>query len=79
MIKGAAILKDGVMYTGKNHAEIFQKTLPLGCLRNGYQGFVTTDGMFVNRIDALLIAKANNQIITKHGSPQELYSEDLYM
>lgn len=43
------------------------------------QGFITNKGRFVDRKEALVIAKANNQIIRDIGyEPKELYSEMLY-
>lgn len=44
----------------------------------GEQGFLTNHGQFVGRIGALQIAKQAGQIITKHGNPHELYSEDIW-
>lgn len=48
-------------------------------LKEQEQGFITNFGRFVNRKEALAIAKQNNQI--KYGigyDPDELYSEMLY-
>lgn len=43
------------------------------------QGFITNLGRFVDRKEALQIAKANNQIRNDLGyEPDELYSEMLY-
>lgn len=43
------------------------------------QGFVTTNGRFVDRRDGLKIALKNNQILDKKEiRGDELYSEDLY-
>ncbi|THA09433.1 hypothetical protein [Rodentibacter pneumotropicus] len=43
------------------------------------QGFITNFGRFINRKEALEIAKANNQIRFDIGyEPDELYSEMLY-
>ncbi|CDF98294.1 hypothetical protein ACIRXL_02895 [Avibacterium paragallinarum] len=43
------------------------------------QGFLTNKSRFVNRKEALAIAKANNQIKFDIGyEPDELYSEMLY-
>jgi hypothetical protein len=41
------------------------------------QGFYTTEGRFVDRKEALLIATVAKQIIHKHPDYLELYSEDL--
>lgn len=47
--------------------------------RKNVQGFITNKGRFVDRKEALEIAKANNQIIRDIGyEPKELYSEMLY-
>lgn len=44
------------------------------------QGFMTNKGRFVNREDALKIAKEQGQILRLSGSPNPniLFSEDLY-
>lgn len=43
------------------------------------QGFYTNKGRLVSREEALVIAKANNQIVRYIGyNPDELYSEMLY-
>lgn len=42
------------------------------------QGFVTSLNRFVDRKEAWIIAKANNQIIRQSGGEGVLYSEDLY-
>lgn len=43
------------------------------------QGFITNKGRFVDRKEALEIAKQNNQIKFDIGyPPEELYSEMLY-
>lgn len=49
-------------------------------LLNWEQGFLTNKGRFVNRKEAMEIAKAQNQVIRLSGSPNSdiLFSEDLY-
>ena len=44
------------------------------------QGFITNKGRFVNRKEAMKIARAQNQIMRLSGSsnPDILFSEDLY-
>jgi len=42
------------------------------------QGFVTSKGRFVNREEGLTIAKDRRQIVRKHPTPDELYSEDMW-
>lgn len=79
MIVASAILKNGEIYTGKRHSDIFRDTLPLGCLKgdDSIQGFVTDKGKFLNRIEA-------GQHVLKCGQIKELrcdnqlYSEDLW-
>ena len=41
------------------------------------QGFITSNNRFVDRKEAMIIAKENNQIISNSNS-DKLYSEDLY-
>lgn len=45
---------------------------------NGIQGFLTTNGRFVDRAQALKIAAKRGQIVKKHPWEGELYSEDLW-
>lgn len=48
-------------------------------LKEQEQGFITNFGRFVNRKEALQIAKQNDQIKYSIGyEPEELYSEMLY-
>ena len=42
------------------------------------QGFLTSNGYFVDRAIAFDIATAAGQIAVKHGNPNQLYSEDLW-
>lgn len=44
----------------------------------GTQGFITSNGRFVDRGEALVIAVRQNQIKVKTGNPAQLYSEDLW-
>lgn len=79
MIKEAAIKKDGIIYTGKRHSDIFKSIQDRGLskdtLRGGIQGFVTRDGKFVDRKIAGKIAYIFGQI----EEPTDcLMSEDLY-
>ncbi len=76
MIVNAAILKDGVIYTNKRHHLIIQAH-PYQFFLNCKQGFVTSNGEFVNREDALKIAIENNQLIVEPRG-NKLYSEDVW-
>lgn len=80
MIVKSAIRKDGKIYTGFRHSDIFKNTLPLGCLSDGEQGFITDKGEFVNRAEAYIIAKECNQIIRDLNTNDGLlYSEHLWV
>ncbi|MDQ3750807.1 MAG: hypothetical protein M3367_17580 [Acidobacteriota bacterium] len=80
MIKHAAIKQNGIIYVGKRHYNRIAVMIECGLPKpvTGEQGFVTEKGEFVTHEEALKIAVANNQIIKKHGSSSELYSEDPY-
>jgi hypothetical protein len=77
IIAAAAILKNGVVYTGRRHGEIIAANYKVvGHFKvEDTQGFVTDEGKFVNRQDAGIIAFNANQTKEHH---QTLYSEDLW-
>jgi len=63
MIKAAAIKRtsDGKVWTGRNHGEIIQRLIEGGekVTRGAHlHGFVTDDGVFVDRFKAFEIARA---------------------
>jgi hypothetical protein len=61
MIKSAACrLDDGTIFEGKDHSACI-KQMPVKCLKN-MQGFVTSEGKFVDRIEAGKIAFLAGQI-----------------
>ena len=75
-IQSAAIRYEGKVYTGPSHANIhFSDRIPW---KIGEEGFVTTDGRFVDRAEAMKLAKEAKQI-KEHGSvnPIFLHSCDL--
>lgn len=78
-IANAAILRDGVAYTGRRHHAIIAEHGVGGTLKNCPQGFVTDSGRFVDRKEACRIAIASGQVqekdMTVHGT---LFSEDLW-
>ena len=47
-------------------------------VRIGEQGFITDEGKFLNRFDALIEAEKCNQLIRKTQPLNELFSEDLW-
>ncbi len=78
------------LYLGLRHADCFMKmterrvllgtkeSMRVPMIRNNIQGFLTTENRFVNRKDAMVIAKRHNQVIHNVGNGKELYSENLY-
>jgi hypothetical protein len=75
-IVAAAILVDGEIHTGKRHHEILHSAPTFGGYKHGIQGFVTNDGLFVNRKAARRIAIRAGQVTETISS--ELTSEDLW-
>lgn len=85
-IVGVALdLGDGTALTApapKRHHHLIHRAHNLGVADRGpdAQGFVTSDGFFVDRTDAYFIAKEAGQLVgrVKHGPPTYLFSEDLW-
>ena len=75
MIVASAILKDGVIHTGRRHHNILLGAKPFGAIKGGLQGFVTDKGEFLDRYDAAKYAYEHGQI-TYHKNM--LFSEDLW-
>lgn len=77
----------GVVVEGHRHADIIRTVLNLLGKRTTQfgensageteQGFVTNTNRFVNRVEAMKIAREANQLI-EETTFLELYSEDLY-
>lgn len=44
----------------------------------GQQGFINDKGKFLHRNEAMLEAKANNQVLHYTGGSDTLYSEDMW-
>ena len=80
MIKESAIVQNGVVYTGRRHHDVIRKIVEITGIKpvTGEQGFVTDDGVFVNREEAAKIALACGQITKLKFHSKELFSEDLY-
>ncbi len=81
LIKCAAILHSGKIYEGPNHPTIGIKMVEDGVCTppypgQGWQGFVTECGLYVNRTIGMSIAIASGQV-SKDISHRQLYSEDL--
>ncbi len=73
-------MPDGRVWTGKRHHHCFGTILQATGerARGGIQGFITMAGRFVDRTEALKIAKEASQVPENAGRGGELYSEDLY-
>ena len=77
----------GVVVAGHRHADIIKTVVNLlgkrtcqfgeDCAGESEQGFVTNKDRFVDRVEAMKIARAANQVISD-TTFEELYSEDLY-
>lgn len=82
-IKSAAILYEGKIYEGKSHAEIGVEMVMKRICKPPYpggdaQGFVTSEGNFVSRTEALKIAIEAGQVIEGHTThTTRLFSEDI--
>lgn len=77
MITAAAILKDGIIYTGTRHFECIRKVCEATKIKpaGGTQGFIDDRGIFLDRVTAMEHAFACGQIKEKKI---RLYSEDLW-
>ena len=82
MIKEAAILKGKRIFVGKRHSDCFQAMKEAGISFSRpkpIQGFVTSEGVFVDRQEAFEIAVSCRQIKDPGpGKTRTLVSEDLY-
>ncbi len=78
-IKKAAIRIGNKIFTGFDHGECFNQ-IPQE-LRNQSveQGFVTDSNEFVDRKEAMIIARQANQIAYDDGEKKTLISEDLHL
>lgn len=75
-IIASALRNTDKVYKGKTHADCFVQE-PKGVLKCAEQGFLTDNGVFVDRKQALKIAKHYKQIKKKHPPKNILMSEDL--
>ncbi len=81
MIREAAVMIFGRIYTGKRHHDALRAARLCGIdrqhLQRARQGFITDDGRFLDRKAAAEHALACGQVKTLKDS-ECLYSEDLY-
>lgn len=83
LIKHAAVksLNGDMILLGKCHAECFQQGFHSGIKMSKKahdQGFITSNGRFVSRSEACLIAIGTGQITQIEGSYTLLFSEELW-
>lgn len=79
MIFAAAIKYRGKIYTGQRHYQIIRDIIKLGYNKVvGEQGFINTDGEFLNREDAAKEALRCGQIKKLKYHSKQLFSEDLW-
>ena len=70
-----------IILGGYRHADCFGSAIQLGytgLIDERDQGFLTSKGRFVDRAEALTIAKRANQLKTHHPAAKFLISDDLY-
>jgi hypothetical protein len=87
-IAQAAIRFEGKVYTlprPARHADLFMANVNksfggvlVSGLAGGEQGFTTNTGRFVDRQEAVEIARKAGQISKKHGNDSMLFSEDVW-
>lgn len=83
-IKEAAIYYEGGIWVGKRHPDVIAKMrkagMPRDAVAQANQGFITYDGEFLDRKQALQRAIECGQVDMKKkvGNQNELFSEDLY-
>ena len=73
-------ITEGVVISGCNHAQILHIVLSLTgkrqCETQPYeQGFLTSTNRFIGRVEALAIAKSQNQLNSYYQGQPQLYSE----
>uniref|UniRef100_A0AAU8KXG1 Uncharacterized protein n=1 Tax=Serratia phage Kevin TaxID=3161161 RepID=A0AAU8KXG1_9CAUD len=88
VIVAAACKYGDVIITGARHYDrvmhgqlkAFSEDSEVRMMKRGevIQGFIDNQGNFLNREEALVVAREAGQIRYKHGPEYELFSEDLY-
>lgn len=79
-IKEAAVKRGDRIWTGKRHDPIIQQMVKEGeqRIRSDEQGFITLDGVYLNRKQAFKRAVECGQVNYNGNLDQPLVSEDLY-
>ena len=85
VVCAAMKMKDGLIVTGTRHyspemREVLKRLYPdkKYNLEVAEQGFIDTQGNFLNRKEAWELAEKNGQILYQVSTPGTLYSENLY-
>lgn len=84
IVCAAMLMEDGRIVTGVRHFSTDVRSTLFGLYGSGYsrlvkeQGFLNSHGEFLNREEALVVAKQHGQIRRDCGTTRELYSENLY-
>lgn len=86
IVSAAMLMDDGLIVSGVRHFSPDMRAVLHRIYGDGYhlrvneQGFVNTRGEFLDRADALIVAKHTGQFrpIVSGPSERELYSENLY-
>ena len=69
----------GIVLSGFAHQQVINAMAEVG-VKHGVCGFITSHNRFVDREEAMIIARANNQIVRKIPvDAASLFSEDLYL
>mgnify|MGYP003407581722 CR=1 FL=1 len=81
-IWGVAIRhQSGVVFAGEKpyrHNHLVWMMSCCGCSASTDQGFLTSQGRYLDREEGLSFAKTTDQLIRKTGCESELFSEDLW-
>lgn len=76
IVDAAVKTNKGEIFVGRRHHLILEKHYPH--TKGGIQGFLTSEGRFVTREEALQIALAAGQIKEKKYDKSRLFSEELW-
>ncbi len=62
------------------HHHVIRMMVDAGCKKpiTGKQGFVLSDGRFVDRVEAKKVAVIAGQLLGRAGKSRELFSEDVW-
>lgn len=79
MIIAAAVKLDNTVYIGRRHCNILQSLIKQNFnIKSAPQGFITTDGVFLDRKQGAIHAISCGQITKLKYQSKTLFSEDLW-